>query len=357
MGYRVGMLLLAAGALAPAADWNPRAAAEYLDHRQAEWSAWPHAQKANGPCLSCHTGLFYLVARPALGAALHETSMPAPEAELLAAVRARVTARDAIAAGGVPGANPPKEPLAHQLLATQAILAPFVLANDDRAKGKLSRDTEEAFRRLWDLQSHEGPDKGAWPWASFNLDPWEMPHSAFFGAVLAAAATGLAPGGYQDRPEIRANIAELRAYVRGNEARQPLHHRLLALWASSRLRDLLPDNTRQEILATLWKSQGADGGFSLAAIGPWQARAEVPATSESNGYATALAAFAVEQAGVKPGSADLARALAWLKSHQDPRDGSWPAFSMNKDREPSTMPARFMRDAATAFAVLALAGK
>jgi hypothetical protein len=30
---------------------------------------------------------------------------------------------------------------------------------------------------------------------------------------------------------------------------------------------------------------------------------------------------------------------------------------MNKQREPSTMPASFMRDAATAFAVLALAGE
>jgi len=357
MGYRLGIILLAAAAHMPAADWNPRSAADYLDHRQAEWSAWPRAQKPNGPCLSCHTGLFYLVARPALRGALHETTAPAPETELLRSVRARSAAREATPAGAVPGTNPPKGLLADQLLATQAVLTPLVLAYDDRPKGKLSPEAEEAFRRMWDLQVHESAAKGAWPWSTFELDPWEMPDSAFFGAALAALATGVAPGGYQDRPEIRADITELGEYIRANQAKQPLHNRLMALWASSRLRDLLPDKTRQDILATLWKSQGADGGFSMTALGPWKARADVPASADANSYATAVAAFAAEQAGVKRGEQNLARALTWLKSHQDPRDGSWPAFSMNKQREPSTMPASFMRDAATAFAVLALAGE
>src|SRR5215469_5111850 len=161
MGYRLGIILLAAAACMPAADWNPRSAADYLDHRQAEWSAWPRAQKPNGPCLSCHTGLFYLVARPALRGALHETTAPAPETELLRSVRARSAAREATPAGAVPGTNPPKGLLADQLLATQAVLTPLVLAYDDRPKGKLSPEAEEAFRRMWDLQVHESAAKGA----------------------------------------------------------------------------------------------------------------------------------------------------------------------------------------------------
>jgi len=354
VSYRLAPLLLAAAWLLPAADWSPRMAADYLDHRQAEWSAWPRAAKPHGPCLSCHTGLAYLLARPALRRALNQSAPAVPESELMAAVRLRASAREAWEAGAVPGTGQVKGVLADQLLATQAVLTPLVLVFDDRTKGKLSPEAGGAFRRMWSLQARGGANKGAWPWSSFDLDPWEMPQSAFFGAALAAVATGCAPGSYQDRPEIRANIAELRDYIRSGEVAQPMHNRLIALWASSSLRDLLPEQQRQAILAALWRTQGADGGFPMAALGPWKARPEVPPTTASTGYATALAAFTVEQAGVKRDDPKLARALAWLKTHQDPRDGSWPASSMNRQRDPASMPALFMRDAATAFAVMAL---
>ena len=60
---------------------------------------------------------------------------------------------------------------------------------------------------------------------------------------------------------------------------------------------------------------------------------------------------------MKRGERNLARALAWLKRPQDPHDGSWPAVFMNKNREPSTMPAGYVRDTDMAFAVLALTGE
>ena len=43
------------------AGWNPQLAAKYLDERQREWFAWPQAQSPNGPCVSCHTGMPYLI--------------------------------------------------------------------------------------------------------------------------------------------------------------------------------------------------------------------------------------------------------------------------------------------------------
>jgi len=55
------------------ADWNQRIAADYLDARQKEWFAWPRAKVASSACVSCHTGLPYLIARPALRRALGES--------------------------------------------------------------------------------------------------------------------------------------------------------------------------------------------------------------------------------------------------------------------------------------------
>ena len=48
-----------------AADWSPALAARYLDGRQKEWFSWKPAMSADGPCVSCHTGMTYLLARPA----------------------------------------------------------------------------------------------------------------------------------------------------------------------------------------------------------------------------------------------------------------------------------------------------
>ncbi|MBM3772249.1 MAG: squalene--hopene cyclase [Acidimicrobiia bacterium] len=47
-------------------------------------------------------------------------------------------------------------------------------------------------------------------------------------------------------------------------------------------------------------------------------------------------------------------ARRWLVSHQDPTSGAWPAMSVNRLRDPATEPGKFMTDAATGYAVLAL---
>ena len=72
-------------------------------------------------------------------------------------------------------------------------------------------------------------------------------------------------------------------------------------------------------------------------------------------YATALVAFATEQAGVPASQAGLSKALAWLRAHQDPQGGFWTAESMNhKHSHYGAMAEKFMSDAATGYATAAL---
>jgi hypothetical protein len=72
-------------------------------------------------------------------------------------------------------------------------------------------------------------------------------------------------------------------------------------------------------------------------------------------YATAYVAFTLIEGGVKPSDARMKRVLDWLRARQDQTFGYWDAASINKRFEPGSMQEQFMRDAATASAVAALA--
>ncbi|HZO53485.1 MAG TPA: hypothetical protein VFB63_12285, partial [Bryobacteraceae bacterium] len=73
------------------AEWTPRLAADYLDTRQKIWFNWPVAKTSTGPCLSCHTGFPYLLARQRLRQVLDESEPTVYEVGLLEAVRKRLT--------------------------------------------------------------------------------------------------------------------------------------------------------------------------------------------------------------------------------------------------------------------------
>ena len=324
------------------ADWNARLAADYLDARQTAWIAWPNAAKSgNGPCISCHTNVTYLLARPELGRALGETAPAPAQTQLLDILRSRVPK------------NTPQEfapnrqgASAVQALGTESILAALLLASADSRRGSLSAETEQALDRMWSLQRN-----GTWPWFVTGLDPWEEPESSFYGATLAALAAGTAPG-YQTRPDIQAGIESLKAYLESQQQSQPMHNRLAMLWASTRLQGLMTAAEQKQLAGEVLSRQQADGGWTIQSLGPWKEHPDAPSSAGSNAYATAYTAFVLERVGAS--GAAVRRALDWLRSHQDPA-GYWDAASMNKHYEPGSMPSLFMRDAATAFASMALA--
>jgi squalene-hopene/tetraprenyl-beta-curcumene cyclase len=245
-------------------------------------------------------------------------------------------------------------PRAAEELGVESVLAALLFALQDRQTGMLTKRTELAFERMWSLQTADGEAKGAWRWNNIDLDPWEEPESPFFGAALAALATGVAPSDYQARREIRANVEALKTYLRTWEKKQPLHNRLIQVWASTSLPGILSEHERQNMCADVLNRQEPDGGWSIGSLGPWREHPAAPIHGGSNAYATALAAFVLQRAGISREDRKVARALDWLRSHQDQTAGFWEARSMNKRYPADSAPAQFMQDAATAFAVLAL---
>jgi hypothetical protein len=120
------------------------------------------------------------------------------------------------------------------------------------------------------------------------------------------------------------------------------------------LHNLLPESERQSIVDEVLRKQEPDGGWALASLGAWKKRPGAPPATGSSSYATGLVAYTLQQAGVRPSEPSVVRALDWLRAHQDRQSGSWAAESMNHRYEEGSMPALFMRDAATGFAAAAL---
>jgi hypothetical protein len=315
-------LLISGAALA--ADWSPQRAAMYLDGRQKDWFAWPRAASADGPCVSCHTGLTYLLARPALRRVLGDNQPTQYETGLLNRLRVKAGAES-------PGA----------LQGVETVFAALFLSSHDGD----APSTRAAFTQLWTLQRNDG----AALWYSAGLDPWETPAASYYGSALAALALGSAPPEMRGAPGTQEHIRTLQDFLRSDSKDRPLHSRLALLWASTRSPDLLAAPARRALIDEVVQKQQPDGGWTLESLGPWAAHPDAPASSGVNAYATAFTAYVLQQAGVA-----APRALEWLQAHQDPQTGAWPAVSMNKHYPAGSMEEKFLQDAATAFAALAL---
>ncbi len=207
---------------------------------------------------------------------------------------------------------------------------------------------------MWALQLTAADMKGAWAWLQFHNAPFEG-DSQFYGNSLAAIAIGSAPGNYQSEPEIQNGIKLLSAWLVKNMNAQTTLDRVVLLWASTRLNGLLTRDQQNKIVEETLAKQRDDGGFSMSQlIGAWKRHDDTPLDTSSDGYATGLIAFALEQVEAPRAQAPLKRALAWLSRNQIESDGRWPAVSLNNNRPVLSDTGLFMSDAATAYAVLAL---
>ena len=335
-------------------SWNPRAAAAYLDGRLAWWSHWPDAARDHATaCVSCHTAVPYALARPALRTLLGEKDLAAPERAVLDGVVKRVRIwRD------VEPFYPDQTvglPKSSESRGTEAVLNALILAVRDARVGTLADDTRQAFGNLWPLQFQTGELAGAWAWLNFHLEPWEATDSPYYGATLAAIAVGSAPGGYASSPEILEPLNRLRGYLRRGAERESLFNRVMLLWASAKLPGLLEPAQRQAIVDAAASKQQEDGGWTTASLGSWKRADGTAMEGASDGLATGLISLALQQIGTPATDARVRRGLAWLARHQDAASGMWWTPSVNAQRDPAANTGKFMTDAATAYAVLALA--
>jgi squalene-hopene/tetraprenyl-beta-curcumene cyclase len=342
-------------------SWRPKAAGQYLDGRADWWLNWSGAARGQGTaCISCHTAMPFALARPALAEPLGETAAGAVERRLIDGVTKRVESWGKIVSDGpadkdafAPFYPKKRKPSA---LGTEAVLNALVLVNHDakRANGALRAPTRKALDHLWEQQKEDG----AWLWLDFGLNPWET-NGTYYGASLAALAVGTAGKDYSEQADVRARVALLKKYLKTEFANQSLHHRVLGLWASSRLPGFLGEQDKKQLVQELLGAQEADGGWSLTKLGKkasgpgvWESHGVYPQGVRSDGYATGLAVLALKRAGVPADSPQLRKAVVWLVTNQ--KEGTWPANYINLPRDPQSDVGKFMRDAATAFAVLAL---
>ncbi len=145
----------------------------------------------------------------------------------------------------------------------------------------------------------------------------------------------------------------IRRYLGSHLEKQSLHNRLFALWASTAIDGLLTPAQRQQIIDQVVAKQQPGGGWSLSAFVDGRRQDKTPQETAPDGYATGLALHVLQLAGLHQDHPAVARGLTWLRANQQP-SGNWVGFSLNKRRDPKTHVGKFMSDAATAFAVLAL---
>ncbi|HEY1190425.1 MAG TPA: hypothetical protein VGE74_22515 [Gemmata sp.] len=331
MRFCLPSLLLLTGAVSAADFPQPKAtkptepvakelsltkAGEYLDGVGVNWTR-------DRNCITCHTNMPYLTARPLLGG---DEGWKEVRKYLETDVKSW-------SEGGKPKGD------------AYVVATAFALAfNDAQQTGKLHDQTKAALDRMWTVQK----STGAWNWLKCDWPPLE--HDDYYGAVLAALAVGYAPNEYAKTEKAKAGTEKLRAYLKKTPA-PDLHHTAMLVWASTKLDGLMTADEQKKAIAALKAKQRKDGGWSLPSLGEYKRRDadKTPndPNADSDGYGTGFVTYVLLVAGEKPTDASIVSAVKWLKSNQR-QSGRWFTRSLNNDK------AHYIANAGTAFCVLAL---
>lgn len=291
-------------------------ALHFLDSAALDWQqSWQ--------CVTCHTNISYLMARPTVSADAQAHREVRKYAEQLVSLRWEEVGPRIDA----------------EVVATAAALA----LNDAASTKKLHPLTRTALDRMWTVQRPEGD----WKWPVRCRWP-PMESDEHYGVTLAAIATGAAPEEYIKTPQAQAGLAKIREFLKTHPPKD-LHHRAMILWASTYVDGLMSADEQQACIKDLIAAEMPGGGWNFARLYPWdRADGKEQQTAASDGYGTGFVLFVLRRAGVRTSEPAVERGIAWLKSHQR-ESGRWFTRSLNKDNE------HFISHAGSAFAVMALA--
>jgi hypothetical protein len=156
-------------------------------------------------------------------------------------------------------------------------------------------------------------------------------------------------------PKIAANLKLLLDYLRSHYNSQPTVNKVVALWANKYFPGIVGSDQKPALIEEINRLQHDDEGWSLTDLGNWERRDKTPLETRSDGYATGLIVLVLEEVtSTSKTNSRVTRGRTWLEANQDKTTGAWPAWSLNKNRDPKSPIGQFMSDAATAYAVLAL---
>lgn len=299
---------------AVAGEFSLQRAADFLDSAAVTW------QNERG-CLTCHTNMAYLFARPGISS---EAPAHASVREFVENLPTKAWQDD--------GPNSDAE-----IVAAAAALA----FNDAATTGKLHPATQKALARMWEEQREDG----GWEWLKCGWPPMES--DDHYGATLAAIAVGVAPDDYAQTEAARQGLDGIRKYL-SDHSPPTLHHEAMILWASKYVDGLMGDEAKRSCIQKLLALQHEDGGWGAATLGKWQRADGKPQdTATSDGYGTGFVIVVLRSAGIRSDNEAIERGIRWLKTHQR-QSGRWFTRSLNRDNK------HFLTHAGTAMAVMAL---
>lgn len=309
-------------------------ALKYLEDGSAAWNG-------QRKCVSCHTNGTYMVVRPALSAAFGKPSEAGRQFYVDTLQSLQAEERLKLKKGTRPA----------QIIYVAAGLAEW----DSSVTGTLSPETGDALELMFEIQNEQGTWGTLTCWPPYESD-------AYHEATVAAMAAATAPGWLQKiagdkNSSLLASVDRLKNYLR-DEAPPHDYSRVLLLWTSTRMPDLLTSGQRQELLDALARQQRPDGGWSIRTFAAPEAwgngnRAEKLRSEPdfenpaSDGHMTGLAIIILRSAGVPASDARIQRGIAWLKSNQR-ASGRWWTRSLNTDSW------HFITYSGTAYPLLAL---
>lgn len=305
----------------PMADeFSMERAAQYLDRSALNWVK-------TKKCATCHTNLFYMVARPALRTILPDSGEVRSFYEDYRRVRWQT--KGPTEAGGF----------------WPIVVGAGLTFNDVQTTGKHSDVAREVLDTMWTVQRADG----GWNWPHCDYAPMEI--DDHYGVTIAALTVGIAPGGYANTPQSLAGLEKLRTYFRNNPPKS-LHHRAMLAWASVRIEGIATEAQRQQTLAELLALQLDDGGWSTAGfLTDWKGLARGDGkpldTRTSDGYGTGLVMVIARELGVPADDARLRHGVKWIRANQR-ESGKWFTQSPVNDA------GNLISNAGSAYVILAL---